>query len=245
MNYKNAVLYVDITNKINFDYLANACKIAKVVVMSDTPSVDLMVKAIRLGAKDFLTLPVIKSELINTLTCDDNNGHQNINCKIIAIFSNKGGIGKTSIASNLAMELANVTKEKVLLLDMNFGDVNTFMNIKSTFDLDYLLQNLNKLSEEYLISIIEKYKQTSLYILANQPYQNSKIKTDALICLLKILKETFSYIIIDAEPNFDERNMNLLCESNFVFLVTIANMPALRNTQKCLDLLDNAYHRHI
>ena len=51
--------------------------------------------------------------------------------KIITVYSNKGGIGKTTIAVNLAAELAKVTKDKVALVDLNLqlGDISTFLNL--------------------------------------------------------------------------------------------------------------------
>ena len=73
------------------------------------------------------------------------------NCKVITIFSNKGGIGKTSIATNLALEIANITKEKVALVDMNFqlGDVATFMDIKPSCDISYVVKNLDGTDDSF------------------------------------------------------------------------------------------------
>ena len=50
--------------------------------------------------------------------------------------------------------------------------------------------------------------------------------------LFSTLKETFSYIIVDAEPSFDGKNIAALDCSDLILLVTVANLPALRNTQK-------------
>ncbi len=52
------------------------------------------------------------------------------------------------------------------------------------------------------------------------------------------LKETFSYIIVDAESSFDGKNIAALDNSDIVLLVSVANLPALRNTQRCLELFD-------
>ena len=62
---------------------------------------------------------------------------------MLSVFSNKGGIGKTSIASNLALELARITKENVALVDLNFqlGDITSFLDMKPSFNISYMLQN--------------------------------------------------------------------------------------------------------
>lgn len=218
----------------------------KVLVLSDNPSVDLIVKVMRAGAKEFVPLPIIKTELFEAFTNIKESLYvtpkKNSKCKIISIFSNKGGIGKTAIASNLALELAKITNEKVALIDLNFqlGDVTTFMDLKPSFNISYMLQNLEKINEDFLLSTLEKYKQTSLYVLADPPYfkQADNITPRQIIKLFTILKDTFSYIIVDAESSFDAKNIAALSESDLIFLVTIANLPALRNSQRCLELFD-------
>ena len=148
----------------------------KVLVLSDNPSVDLIVRVMRAGAKEFLALPLIKTEFIDVLMKLNESLYcapkKDTRCKIISVFSNKGGIGKTSIASNLALELAKITKENVALLDLNFqlGDITTFMDLKPSFNISYMLENLDKMNEDFLLSTMEKYNSTSLYVLADPPF---------------------------------------------------------------------------
>ncbi len=216
----------------------------KVLVLSDNPSVDLIVKVMRAGSKEFVALPLIKTEFLEALNkmkdAFSTPIQKKSKCKIFSVFSNKGGIGKTSIASNLALELANVTKEKVALIDLNFqlGDITTFMDIKPSFNISYMLQNLDKINEDFLLSTLEKYNQSSLYVLADPPYfkQADNISPKQITKLFNILRDTFSYIVVDLESSFDAKNIAALTESDLVFLVTIANLPALRNAQRCLEL---------
>lgn len=246
-----SVLIADLSNDCDskLDFIRDVSKNisnCKVLILSDNPSVDLIVKVMRAGAKEFLPLPLIKSELFDafnrlseSLYC---TSKKNSKCKIISIFSNKGGIGKTAIASNLALELSKITKEKVALIDLNFqlGDITTFLDLKPSFNISYMLQNLDKIDEDFLLSTLERYRQTTLFVLADPPYfkQADDIKPAQITRLFNILKETFSYIIVDAESSFDAKNIAALTESDLIFLVTIANLPALRNSQRCLELFD-------
>ena len=218
----------------------------KILVLSDSPSVELIVRVMRAGAKEFLALPLIKTEFIDALSRINESLYcapkKNTKCKIISIFSNKGGIGKTSIASNFALELAKITKENVALLDLNFqlGDITTFMDLKPSFNISYMLENLDKMNDDFLLSTMEKYKSTSLYVLADPPFfkQAADILPEHITKLFSMLKKTFSYIVVDAESSFDAKNIAALTESDLVFLVTIANLPALRNSQRCLELFE-------
>lgn len=246
-----SVLIVDVSSNIDskLDFVLQVTKNipnCKILVLSDNPSVDLIVRVMRAGAKEFLPLPLIKTELFDAFTRLNESLYcapkKNSKCKILSVFSNKGGIGKTSIASNLALELAKITKEKVALIDLNFqlGDITTFMDLKPSFNISYMLQNLDKINEDFLLSTLEKYKQTSLYVLADPPYfkQADDISPKQITKLFNILKQTFSYIIVDAESSFDAKNIAALGESDMIFLVTIANLPALRNSQRCLELFE-------
>lgn len=221
------------------------CKSCKVLALSDNPSVDLIIEIMRAGAKEFVPIPIIKSEFfesVNKLLSEFNETKKTNNCKIISVFSNKGGIGKTSLATNLALELSKITKENIALIDLNFqmGDITTFLDLKPSFNISYMLENLDKINETFLLSTLERYKKTSLYVLADPPYfkQADNIQPRQITKLFKTLKETFSYIIVDAESSFEGKNIAALDNSDLVLLVSVANLPALRNTQRCLELFE-------
>ena len=221
------------------------CRNCKVLALSDNPSVELIIEVMRAGAKEFVPVPIIKNEFfeaIKKLVTEINEPAKKNKCKIISVFSNKGGIGKTSLATNLALELAKITKENIALIDLNFqmGDITTFLDLKPSFNISYMLENLDKINETFLLSTLERYKGTSLYVLADPPYfkQADNIQPKQITKLFNTLKETFSYIIVDAEASFDGKNIAALDNSDLIMLVTVANLPALRNTQRCLELFE-------
>ena len=224
--------------------LVSEFKDCRVVVISDKPDVDIVIRAMRVGAFDFLSQPVIQNEFEEVLnkTYNDLTGivPKRSKCRVITVYSNKGGVGKTSIASNLAVELAKITKENVALIDLNFqlGDVTTFLDLKPSFNISYMLQNLDKINEDFLLSTLEKYKDTSLYVLADPPYfKQADYFSDADITkLFNILRDTFSYVVVDTSGGFDSKALTALENSDLIFFVTIVNLPAVRNCQRCLEL---------
>lgn len=245
-----SVLIADLSNNKS-DKLALIQKISslnkncKVLAMSDNPSVNLIIEIMRSGAKEFVPIPIIKGEFLESLKKlieEPINQKSKNKCKIISVFSNKGGIGKTSLATNLALELAKITKENIALIDLNFqtGDITTFLDLKPSFNISYMLENIDKINETFLLSTLERYKGTSLYVLADPPYfkQADNIKPQQITKLFNTLKDTFSYIIVDVEASFEGKNIAALDNSDLILLVTVANLPALRNTQRCLELFD-------
>ena len=221
-------------------------KNCRVIALSDRPQVDLVIRAMRIGASDFLQLPLIKDEFFEVLNKHylDMTGAKpkKSKCRVVTVYSNKGGVGKTSIATNLALELAKITKENVALIDLNFqlGDVTAFLDLKPSFNISYMLQNLDKINEDFLLSTLEKYKDTSLYVLADPPYfkQADNVSSKDITKLFNILRDTFSYVVVDTSGGFDSKAINALENSDLIFLVTIVNLPALRNCQRCMELFD-------
>lgn len=242
------VLIVDISQyqeqALNFvSKITGEFKDCKVITLSDKPDVDLVIRAMRVGACDFVAMPFIKSEFFTVLQKinDDllNNKPQKSKCRVITVYSNKGGVGKTSIATNLAYELAKSTKENVALIDLNFqlGDVSAFLDLKPSFNISYMLQNIDKINEDFLLSTLEKYTDTSLYVLADPPYfKQTEIENFKNISkLFSILRDTFSYVVVDTSGGFDKNAMLALENSDLIFFTTIVNLPALRNCQRCME----------
>ncbi len=234
-------LALDIVNKISQNH-----KTCKIIVTSSNFSTDLIIKAMRAGAREFLPKPLIKNDFVNAFNklkeqVSSGTSEKN-NCRVITTFSNKGGIGKTAIATNLALELANITKEKVALIDLNLqlGDITTFLDINPSFDISYVIQNLSRIDETFLLSTLEKYKDTNLYVLADPPYleQAEDITAEQIATLFSVLKQTFSYIVVDTSANFDGKTITALDQSDLILLITIVNLPAIRNCQRCLDLFE-------
>ena len=172
-----SILLVDMNDESRLEQtkqIAKDCPACKIVAVKDLPDVKFIVNAIKAGAKDILAYPIIKSDFIRTLTrlkSECTSPKHNQKCRIISVFSNKGGIGKTCIATNLAYELAQNTKDKVALVDLNFqtGDITTFMGLQPTYDISYIFENMKTLNKDLLESLMTKYKETSLYVLSNPP----------------------------------------------------------------------------
>lgn len=246
---KPELVFIDISENLDLaleiiEKILQKNKNCKIAVTSYETSADLIIRAMRAGAREFINKPIIKNDLVASVEKLKESvvigSSEPQECKIFSIFSNKGGIGKTSIATNLAYNIAEITKEKVALIDLNLqmGDVTTFLDLNPSFDIAYVANNLDRVDESFLLSTLEKYKDTSLYVLADPPYleQSEEITADQISAILNALKTTFSYIIIDTSSNFDGKTISALDCSDSILLASIVNLPSIRNVQRCLDL---------
>lgn len=242
----NCIVIMDISSEEDNSLEEAAEKIklhtSRLVITSSDYSTNTIIKALRAGAKEFLPKPVLRDDLIRVLSVlssinPDNESQQS---KIITLYSNKGGIGKTTIAINLAAELAKVTKTKVALIDLNLqlGDISTFLNLNPAFDVNYVIKNMLDKDEDIFIKAFEKYKDTSLYVLSDPSYieQSESITPQQITELFRALKKVFPYIVVDMSANIDANSLKILDCSDWIIFTTIVNIPAIRNAQRCLNL---------
>lgn len=234
-NELKAIEVISELNKVN--------KSAKIVAISNKTSTETIIKTMRAGAKEFITKPITKTQFSDTVRELSNSPQTNSgdnSCKIISTFSNKGGIGKTSIAVNLAVEIAEMTKEKTALLDLNLqlGDVSTFLDLTPSFDVCYVVNNLANIDDTNITNALTRYKNTSLYVIADpiNIEQSKEITAEQIKALIFELKKTFSYIIIDVGTNIDAKTTTALDMSDVILLTAIVNLPAVRNIQRCMNL---------
>ncbi len=246
---KVPLVIVDVTTKTNISLdiiskLTSSVKNIKIIVLSYEMDSNLVIRTLRAGAREFLTKPLIQNDFIEAVQKMKDLILGNINdmtkCKVVTVFSNKGGIGKTSLAVNLAMEIANITKEKVALIDLNMqmGDITTFLNLDPSFDTSYVINNLDRIDETFLLSTLEQYNKTSLYVLADPPdiEQAEIITPEEISTLINILRNIFSYVIIDTTSSFDSKTITALDNSDLILLIGITSLPSIRNFQRCYDL---------
>ncbi len=215
-----------------------------VIALSEDYTTSNIIQLLRSGAKDFVSKPVLSKDLLVAIVkCTQEDVKVLKKSQIISVFSNKGGVGKTAIATNLAYEFARLSREKVALVDLNLpiGDVTTFLDIKPIIDISEIVNN-NTTSEKNLVfEACQQYKDSTLYVLAEPPHieQSRNLTPNQIVKLFNDLREKFSYIVVDMGTNVDKLNMSILEQSDIVLLVTVINLPLIRNCQRCLDLFSN------
>ncbi len=245
---KPQLVIIDLTENTDLalEIVEKISKIDKNTVIfacSENVSTEMVIKTMRCGAREFLTKPVILEDLNSALrkarsllTADT----EKTTGEIYSVFSNKGGIGKTTLAVNLALQLNELTGKRVCLVDLNLqmGDVTTFLDLNPSFDIAYITSHISSLDESFLFTSLEKYKDRDLYILADPPYveQAEEISVDDIASVLNFLKSIFSYVIIDTSSSFDIKTLTCLDMSSRIFLVSMVNLPSIRNCQRCLTL---------
>jgi len=214
------------------------------VALSGRADSDLILRTIRAGAHDFLCKPVKEADLRAAgdkaaklkSTRKETGGRGG---KILSVFSNKGGNGTTTIAVNLADALVRRSGKKIAVVDLvlSHGDVTMFFNVNPSYSILDLAKNAAKADYDFLHTLLLRHA-SGVYILADPPLieEAEQISASQVRDVLSTLRSMFDYIIVDTPHHFDERTLTALEMSDIILLVSLLNLPSLKNTQKCLEL---------
>lgn len=213
------------------------------LALSEVRGGDYALEVMRAGAHDLLGKPVREVDLrIAAEKAQRNRIRRNPaerHGKIISVFSNKGGNGATTIVSNLADALATRHGKKVVVVDLVLaqGDVTMFFNVNPPHSILDLARNVDKADPEYLHSLLARHR-SGVYILADLPRieDAEQVSAEQVRGMLLALRSMFDVVIVDTPHQFDEKTLTALDMSDTILLVTLLNLPALKNTQRSIEL---------
>lgn len=165
--------------------------------------------------------------------------------QVVVVFGAKGGAGKTTMAVNVAANIAHETKRKVALIDLNlqFGDVASYMNIQPRRTIAEFVQERNQWDSQLLNSYLIPHNSGVKVLAAPLRPEDAELVTpDQVEKIISILRQTFDYIIIDSPPYIADTLLTALDTSNQIILVMSMDLPAVKNVKLSLNLLDTLHH---
>jgi pilus assembly protein CpaE len=206
----------------------------------------LILKTIRAGAREFLTLPISDDDLSGAL---ERVSHQKFgsleggsrSSEVIAIAGATGGVGSTSTAVNLACVLAENTMNSVALLDLDLalGDADVFLDSIPDYTLADVVQNVSRLDIQLLKRSLTKHS-SGLYLLPRpvELHDTNAITHENIRKVIGLLKASFSHLIIDLSKTYSLIDMAAIESASKVVLVTQLDLPCLRNVVRLMMSFD-------
>lgn len=172
--------------------------------------------------------------------------------KVITVFSPKGGVGKTTMAVNLALALNERGARKVCLVDLDlaFGDVAITMQLFPTHSVEHAIGSEDSLDLPQLEGLLTRHAD-SLQVLAAPAHPDVRERVTPLLVskVLRTLAEGFDHVVVDTAPAFDEPTLAALDETDECVVVATLDVPTLKNVKIALETLEMLGvargHRHL
>jgi pilus assembly protein CpaE len=232
---------------ITCEMLRTAAPAISTIITREELTGDLLAAAMRAGARDVVLHYDTESlgaalqrafELFVALRGPTGAMHMS---KVISVFSPKGGVGKTTISVNLALALTDRGARRVCLVDLDlaFGDVAITMQLFPTHSIEQAIGSEDAIDVELLDALLTRH-QDSLMVLAAPPHPDTRERVTPLLVsrVIRALRETFDFIVIDMAPAFDEQVLTALDETDEVVLVTTLDVPTLKNVKVAVETFD-------
>jgi pilus assembly protein CpaE len=168
---------------------------------------------------------------------------------LITVFSAKGGVGKTTLATNLAATLADNGKRSVCIVDLDLalGDVSIVMQLFPIHTIADAVGMEGSLDPQAVEGLLTQHSPgLSVLVAPVQPDAKDRIKGELIGRILHILKERFDFIVVDTPPAFDDVVLQAFDESDLLLLVANLDVPTLKSlkiTAETLTLLNHPKDR--
>jgi pilus assembly protein CpaE len=160
---------------------------------------------------------------------------------VVTVFSAKGGVGKTTLSTNLATHFAMSGLRTLLLdLDLAFGDVAISLQLVPTRSVFDAVAMSGHIDDQGLASLITTHESTGLDVVCapNDPGDADRIPVSVVSEIIKVARRHYDFVIVDTPPSFTEHVLSACDLSDALVLIATLDIPAVKNLRVALDTLD-------
>ncbi|AGA26298.1 AAA family ATPase [Singulisphaera acidiphila] len=242
-----AIVVMDSDSEQAFDLIQQMTQQSPNVVVlpaSKQHDTSVILRVIRAGAREFLTLPTRPEELlesVNRITTRKDEKPEEVKRgpQLIAVTAAAGGVGCTSLAVNLATTLAKASAHETILVDFDlmFGSIDACLDIVTDNTLQGIVQSVDRLDQTLLKRSLTRHS-SGLYLLPHPTAmeESAQIDPDALRRVMMMLKASFPTVIIDTSKGLQSSDFLAFEMADVILLAVQLDLTCLRNTARLLHL---------
>lgn len=248
------------------EIISNTVPESPIIMMSVQGEQDYLRRSMLAGAREFLVKPFSADELINSIRhvhelekvrraryapvapvappgapapAAASNREMG---KIITFFSPKGGVGRTTIATNLAVALHQLTGKPVVLVDgsLPFGDIAVILNMSpKAKTIADLIGSFETADSDVVESILTQHSTGIKVMLAPPTPESTELITGAHIKhVLELLRERYAYIVVDTWPSFQEQVITMLDVADVILTLMTLEITSLKNVRVFMEVVE-------
>lgn len=215
-----------------------------IFVSSADKNPDLVISAMRAGVQEFLSRPIDSDELKKAIdkvlkTKEQMKARAPARGRVISVFSKKGGLGVTTLAVNLGLALSRVAENKAALidLDLQLGDVTSFLNLSAEYNILDVLDEDGGVDAVKLQSCMTRH-ESGVFVLSEpkNPVDSDNVSSSQINQILRHLRSTFSYVVVDTPHTFDSKSLETFELSDHIIVVVVPNVSSIRAAKRTLGV---------
>jgi pilus assembly protein CpaE len=218
---------------------------AVMVYSARSDDVDLVVRSMRAGAREFLNLPLSTAVMAEALArvAVQRPAPRHVKKapakRLLVFLGAKGGCGVTTVASNFAVALAQESGQNTLLIDLGvpLGDVAINLGMIPKYSTANAFQDSNRLDWSFLSSLLAKHSSGLSVLAAPSDFVGTQSPNGAVDKLLNIARQNFEYVVIDAGSRVDLKGSAVFDDTAIIYLVTQVGVTELRNANRMISQL--------
>lgn len=242
-NYDAIIIDLDSDQEYALELVESLCVngTATVMVYSAKTDADLLVRCMRAGAREFLTIPFSHATMAEALVRASARRptvrpQKKAGGKVLVFLGAKGGSGVTTLACNYAVALAQESSQSTLLIDLDLplGDAALNLGIAAEYSTVNALQDFGRLDASFLSKLLVKHSSGVSVLAAPGKFPGYQASNEAIDKLLSVARQNFDNIVIDVGSRLDLTGTALFKDVHTIYLVTQAGIPELRNSNRLI-----------
>jgi pilus assembly protein CpaE len=247
------------------EIISNTVPDSPIIMMSVQGEQDYLRRSMLAGAREFLVKPFSADELVNAIrhvhelekvkraryaqaapaggsTAMSASGSEPERGQIFTFFSPKGGVGRTTIATNLAVALHQSTGKPVVLVDgsLPFGDIGVILNMNpKAKTMADLVGSFETADADVLETVLVPHSSGIKVLLAPPTPESAELITGANIKhVLETLRQRYAFVVVDTWPSFQEVVLMMMDAADVVLTPMTLEITSLKNVRVFLEITE-------
>jgi len=210
-----------------------------VFAVSESTDGQLILSVMRRGFREFITKPMDRGILSDALSKVANQAEERRpSGRLISVLGTAGGVGATSIATNLAVELKSISGGNVTVVDLDyrFGQVATLLDVSPTYTIADLAQSPEQLEHQVIERALVEHA-SGVQVLSRPAHfvQSDNITAANCVAILTNLAEMNDYVVVDGPNRYDVGASAILDITDTMLMIIQLMVPSVRNAQRIIQ----------
>jgi Flp pilus assembly CpaE family ATPase len=243
-HYDVVIIDLDALPEYALELVENICAhdTATVMVYSLKADSELLVRCMRAGAREFLTLPFVQNTVAEALVRASvrrpaTRVPKKAGGRLLAFLGAKGGDGVTTLACNFAVSLAQESSQSTLLIDLDLplGDAALNLGVMAEYSTINALENSSRLDSSFLSKLLVKHSSGVSVLAAPGRFPSFDASNEEIDKLIAVARQDFDNVVIDMGSRLDLTGTSLFKDGSTIYLVIQAGIAGLRNSNRLIS----------